>query len=442
MVAKPRVCIFTETYFPVVGGGETQARLLAEGLASRGVPVIIVTRRSDPSLARVERYGDITVYRLPPTGRHHLNKWGLLLFSFPALLKLRRQYDAIFVSGYRVLGVPAVLVSKLLHKPCILKADNNGEMSGRFFNAGLAKVGLSPDSLLFKTMLWLRNRILRSATCFVAMSSDIAGELAANRVEPLRVHSIPNCVDTEAFSPASRDDKTILRRKLAIPEKGIVVIYTGRLVSYKGLPVLLRAWTQISVRFSNAVLLLVGPGSDDIHNCEEELRRYVCASGLQRSVIFAGAVPKVSEYLQASDIYVFPTKMEAFGLSLLEAMACGLPVVSTPVGGIKDVLVHGQNGLLVDVDNVQQLCEALNALMSDSRLAMRLGVAARQTVRDRFSAEAIVEKYVELFQRVDKVGSSPRKLSGESRAMPLTAQSPYESWRAEKHTYADKSDMH
>ncbi|HLA97834.1 MAG TPA: glycosyltransferase family 4 protein, partial [Anaerolineales bacterium] len=230
-----KVCIFTETYFPIVGGGETQARLLAEGLVARGFAVIVVTRRSDPSMAPVERYGDITVYRLPPSGRQHLKKWGLLLSSIPALFRLRRDYDLILVSGFRVIGVAAVLMGKLLHKKCLLKADNNGEMSGEFFRGGLEKAGWSANSPVFKIALKLRNHLLRGADAFIAISSQIAAEFSASGVQPsAKIHCIPNSVDTAVFRPVAHQEKIALRRKLGLPPKEMLVIYTGRLVSYKG----------------------------------------------------------------------------------------------------------------------------------------------------------------------------------------------------------------
>ena len=98
-----KICIFTETYYPVMGGGETQAQLLAEGLIDHGHSVILLTRRSDPSLEKHERYGELDVYRLAPVGNGQLKKWGLILSGFSALISLRRQYDLIFVSGYRFL---------------------------------------------------------------------------------------------------------------------------------------------------------------------------------------------------------------------------------------------------------------------------------------------------------------------------------------------------
>ena len=162
-----KICIFTETYYPVMGGGETQAQLLAEGLIANGHSVIVLTRRSDASLKKQERYGKVDVYRLAPVGSGQMKKWGLLFSSLPMLIKLRHQYDLIFVSGYRIIGLTAVLAGKLLRKPVVLKADSQGEMSGDFFESGLRKFGISHKSLLFRWFLGFRNMVLKQARCLL-----------------------------------------------------------------------------------------------------------------------------------------------------------------------------------------------------------------------------------------------------------------------------------
>jgi len=397
-MARPEICILTETYYPVVGGGETQAQGLAAGLVDNGFAVIVLTRRSDASLGKVERLGNATVYRLPPVGGEHYRKWGLVLTSLPALVRLRRQYDLIFVSGFRLLGVPAVLISRLLGKACILKADSRGEMSGSYFTAGLARLRLRPSSFAFRLFLGVRNTILRRADAFVAISEEMARELVIHGVDPADIHMIPNGVDTKRFHPVTEDEKLKLRRKLGLPVTGKIVSFTGRLVSYKGLPLLLRVWQEIQRKHRDVRLVLVGSGGLDIHNCEAELKAYVDAHSLQDSVRFTGDVHNVYEYLQASDIFAFPTGSEAFGISLIEAMACGLPVISTGVGGLEDILQHRRNGLLVEPGNHRQLYEALECLLADHALAGCLGKAARQTVEDRYSMETVTREYVQLFR--------------------------------------------
>lgn len=395
--SRLKICIFTETYYPVVGGGENQTRLLAEGFDRAGHSVIILTRRSEPGLAKFEQYGNIKVYRLLPTGRQHLKKWGLLLSSIPMLIATSRQYDIVLVSGFRVIGITSLVVSKILRKKCIFKADNNGEMSGKFFYAGLKKVGWRPGSPVFEFFLSLRNHLFRRADAFIAVSSQIGEEYLRAAIDAEKIHKIPNCIDTKIFYPIPKSQKLRLRNSLGLPEVATVVTFVGRLVSYKGLPGLLRTWKSLSQVHPNAILQLVGGGSLDIHNCESELREYVSSNNLGGKVHFCGEVRNVNEYLQASDIFVFPTQKEAFGIALVEAMACGLPVIATPVGGSKDFLIHGQNGLLIKPGDEEELRVSLERLISDHAYTESLGQWAFQTVRTNFDLDVVTQSYLRVF---------------------------------------------
>ena len=126
-----RVCILTETFHPIVGGGESQARSLAEEFTRRDHEVIVVTRRTDRSHARQDRLGAVDIRRIGPAGSSPSHKWGLGASVMPTLFRLRDQYDVLLVSGFRIVGGPAVSLARRLRKPCVLKADSLGEMSGQ-----------------------------------------------------------------------------------------------------------------------------------------------------------------------------------------------------------------------------------------------------------------------------------------------------------------------
>jgi glycosyltransferase involved in cell wall biosynthesis len=392
-----RICLLTETYHPLVGGGETQARALAEGLTQRGWQVLVLTRRHEGALPTQENVKGIPVHRIAPSGAAHWKKWGLLLSSGPALWRRRRQYDLIFVCGFRVVGVTAVLLAKLLDKPIILKADSLGEMSGDFFAGGLARFGLRPSFFPFRAFLGLRNGVLRRADRFVAISTVVADELRAHGVPGEQIEYIANSVDNGRFHPVSPAEKEALRRQLGLPLAAPLVVFSGRLVSYKGLPLLLAVWREIQAQFSQAHLLLVGAGGLDIDNCEAELREYVITHQLQTSVHFSGGVSDVERYLQAADIFVFPTENEAFGIALIEAMACGLAVIGTAVGGVPDILEDEVTGLLIPARDFARLQAALLRLLHDAPLRRRLGAAARQQVQAHYSHDAVIGRYADLF---------------------------------------------
>lgn len=392
-----RVVIATETFHPEVGGGETQARTVANALLARGYAVTLVTRRSRVSLAAHERDGRLEIVRVGPSDRGRWKKWGLTLTAFPALLRAARGADAVLVSGFRILGMPAIGATRIRGTPCLLKGDSRGELSGEFFRAGLARWRLTPQSLVVRFFVRLRNACLRRAEGFVALSSEMAAEFVEQGVPAERVHQIPNGVDVEHFRPATAAERAQLRRKLALTD-GFVAVYTGRLVTYKGLPALLRAWRSLQQNGLAATLVLVGEGGADIHACERELREFVRDSNLATSVRFAGPVPDVADYLRAADCFVFPTMDEAFGLSLVEAMACGLPVVSTDVGGIRDFLVDGFNGLVVPPDDEAALCSAISRVVAGGAGIEAMSRAARETALSRFARDRVADQLVHLFE--------------------------------------------
>ena len=388
-----RICLLTETFHPVTGGGETQARALAENLIARGDSVELITRRSDAALPAQEQVGSIPVHRVGPAGRGHLRKWGLVCTALFALVRLRRRYDLVLVCGYRVLGIPAMLVSLASRKPCVLKADSQGELSGRFFDPGLARFGLRHDRFPVSALVWLRNLLLRRAARFVAISGVIEQECRAGGIPPEQIVRIPNSVDVSLFRPLDAAGRSALRDQLGLPHARRIAVFTGRLVRSKGLPTLLRAWRQVSAQRPDALLLLVGAGGLDMHNCEAELRDYVREHGLESSVRFAGAVNNVHEYLQASDLFVFPSEREAFGISVIEAMACALPVVSTAVDGIRDVIRPGIDATVVPPRDEAALAAALVRALALDEEIVSMAAAGRARARAEFSSDSVVEAY-------------------------------------------------
>ena len=393
----PRVCMLLESYCPVVGGMETQARNLSISLAAAGVPVLIVTRRSNPDLPETEVLDGIRVCRVPPTSHANRARWFTVATCLPTLIRRRRDYDIILVPGFRALGISAVIAGKFLGKRVVLKAENNGEMSGEFFEGGLKRMNLTRASPAVRVFLALRNRLFVRADAFVSMSSKLTAEFVGQGVPPGRITMIPQTVDVSRFHPVDAEQKAAYRRELGLPADDLLAIYTGRLVSYKGVPLLLEAWENVCRTFKDAKLLVVGEGGVDIYNCEAELRNFVESHHLQDNVMFTGARRNVDEYLKACDFLVFPTRNEAFGISLIEAMACGLPSISTNEGGIRDILDHERNGLMIEVGDSRQIEEAVVRMLRDPALRRSLGEAAHRTVMERYTRQIVTRQYVDLF---------------------------------------------
>jgi glycosyltransferase involved in cell wall biosynthesis len=399
-----RVCLLFESFYPVIGGGEAHGRVLAKGLADRGVRILVVTLRSRSDLALYERFEGYDIYRV---GRSR-NRWKGMASAYRKLRAMADYYDVIYVSAFRTLGVPAVLIGYFHRKPVVLESQNNGELSGSYFDAGLKVLGLSHRSPVFRPLNALRRTLLGQAEHFVAVAESIKREYLHHGVSQQKIILIPYGVDLARFRPPLGDEKIALRRRLRLPLGARIVCFTGRLVTWKGPLTLLEAWRQImnhhSVRreataASPNFLVFLGGGGSDQHNCEAEALRFVTDRGLGDSIRFEGDIDNVEDYLRAADVFAFPTTDDTFPIAVLEAMSCGLPMVVTKVAGLADYVRDEINALAVPPGEVDPVRNALSRLLADPELRERLGKAALISAQD-YSRERNIERHLELFRNL------------------------------------------
>ena len=151
----------------------------------------------------------------------------------------------------------------------------------------------------------------------------------------------------------------------------------------------------------------MGSGSEQVISIEEKLRQEARSSALEGRVTFSGRVDNVAAYLQASDVFVFPTLNESLGMSAVEAQACGLPAVASRTGGVPDIIEDGVTGILVPPGDGRAFSEALRHLIQDTELRARYAVAARKRMEALFATEVMVARYVELFRSLAAARRAP-----------------------------------
>ncbi|TAL12089.1 MAG: glycosyltransferase family 1 protein [Nitrospirae bacterium] len=192
-----------------------------------------------------------------------------------------------------------------------------------------------------------------------------------------------------------RVDPVVKRKELGLPEKGPVIGTVGRLVPIKGHEWLLRAAPRVLAEFPHATVVLIGDGPlmGALRQLAEEL-------GVGRRVLFLGERQDVPECLAACDLFAFPSLNEGMGRALIEAMAAGLPVVATDVGGIPDIVVDGESGALVPPKDPAALADAILALLRDPERRRACGEAAKRRVDDRFDVTAMVRAIERLYDDV------------------------------------------
>jgi glycosyltransferase involved in cell wall biosynthesis len=392
----PHVLFLTESFHPVLGGGETHIRRLAGRLVASGWRATVVTRRSEPDWPAHDAVDGAAVVRVGPPGPARRGKYLMVPAATAALVRRRQPFDVLVVRGTRVLGLPGLLAARWRGTPVVLQPEINGELSGDAYTWGTSWAR-PPWSTAVRAAVAARNHWMRDADAFVAMSRAIEHEMLRARVPGEKVAYLPHGVDTARFAPATAAEKAVLRRELGLAPDAAVIAWTGRLLRGKGLETLLAAFARLAAADARPLLVLVGSGEGQALSVEADLRARAQEPSLAGRVVFAGGVADVAPWLRAADVFAFPSEFEALGLSLLEAGACGLACVATRTGGIVDVVEDGRSGLLVEPRDADGLAEALRRLIADDALRAALGVEARATVRERFDEGTSAESYRVLF---------------------------------------------
>jgi glycosyltransferase involved in cell wall biosynthesis len=209
-------------------------------------------------------------------------------------------------------------------------------------------------------------------------------------LDPAKVRVVPNGVDLARIEAARPGQE--VRRELGLPDEVPVIGLVGRLDHWgKGHKELFTAMAQLRERWPCRALI-VGGGRR-----EEEIKQAAADLGLAAVVHFLGSRPDVPDLLQAMDIFVLPSYSEGVSLALLEAMAAGLPVIATAVGGTPEAVTEGVTGLLIPPRDAAALAGALERLLADAALAKKLGENARQAVAEKFSLERLGREVNEIY---------------------------------------------
>ncbi len=227
----------------------------------------------------------------------------------------------------------------------------------------------------------------------IAVCEDTRRQLLVhNRIAPGKVDVLLNAIDT---APYAARNPAATRAGTPLPA-GVPVIGTvGRLSEEKDHETLLTAFRMLRDTGVEAHLAIVGGGP-----LQPALRARVSALGLDNCVHLLGFRTDVSALLPLFDVYVLPSKMEGVSLTLLEAMAAGLPVVATRVGGNPEVVIEGQTGLLVEASQPAALAAALTALLEHPDSSAAMGARGRARALEHFGIDRLVDAHVHLYERV------------------------------------------
>lgn len=395
-----RILLLNYEFPPVGGGAATAASHIAAQLARRGVEVAVLTSHFE-GLQRRERIDGYTVHRVPVARRRldRCSPWEMGAFMLGAAvpaLRLARAFrpDLMHVYFGMPTGPVGLLIQQLEGVPYLLSL-RGGDVPG-FLGAELA--------LLHRLALPL-TRLTWSRAAALVVNGQGLRLLAAHTAPGRRIEVIPNGIDLEAFRPMEGN---------ADADGRIRLLFVGRLVRQKGLPYLLRSLALLDPALRERVCLeLVGSGPE-----EKPLRRLAAELGLEKRIRFTGWVarPDIPACYQKADVFVLPSLDEGMPNVVLEALACGKPVVATDIRGNRELVQEGLNGTLVPPADAAALARALAAMISNRALREQMGLNARASVARHGWAE-VAGRYLDLSEEI--IGTLA---TGPSRVASRTPQ--------------------
>ena len=365
------------------GGSQVQTLRLAGGLISRGFRVVVLAGRPFWGMARRESIV-VNGVRVPVAWMPSPSIWllgsALCIAHVAAYVMLRLQdVDVVHLGSINRVAAVLSIIAKCCGKRVVC----------RTIGGDIAVLTKLMDQRYIPTKVHVA--ILKLVDCIAAQSPESEEALVRLGIAPARVALISNGVDTSYYRPYP-GDRSELRSSLELPASGKAICCVNRLHPLKRVDVVLRAFHRVLAEQPGCRLLVIGDGPE-----YERLKQLAASLGVNRAVRFLGFVRDPLPYLQASDVFVLASDVENLSNALMEAMACGLPVVATEVGGNKECVRHGEDGLLVPRASPEAMARALLQLCNDAELALRLGARARQSAVARYSLQATVDQYLQVY---------------------------------------------
>lgn len=361
-------------YFPPeVGGLESHVFTLCRELARRGHRVTMITSRSRPGLAARERVDGIEVERAWMPSRTPAGWMAHAAASVPRHLRHAAHADVLHAQTFAMVP-PAWPSRSRYRRPLVLTLHTSHFL-------------IRARRLLWRPIL---RRIIASADVLLAASREILDAALELHPHP-RAEALLNAVDTEVFRP--RPAGALASAGTRAPGARRRILVPRRLFPKNGVEYLVRAVPAI-VRALDVDVAVVGDGPERARL--ESLARRL---GVADRIHFAGPRPhaEMPETLRAADLVVVPSLMEASSVAALEAMACGVPVAASRVGGLPEI-VDDSVGALFEPADPESLASTVVRLLGDAEGLRRRGEAARRRVAERFSLARLVDHHLEIYQ--------------------------------------------
>jgi len=364
----------TPSFYPIKGGTETVVHDLAVALNKNSIHTDIMTFNMDKRWnakwrGKTETIDGITVFRIPALNWMpitHSPRITLGINLIPARFRhILKNYDIIHFHEFE-LSFP--IFSFMIRRPKIIHSH-----------------GIDVEFL----KRYHLNRLLlkHAANYYISITKKMRKELIQIGFPAERIIYLPNGINSELFFPKREKEDNLL-------------LFVGRITASKGLHILLKSLQHVE---TSVHLVVIGPCDWNKNYCLNILNQIKRENQRGRhKITYLGPLdrPKIVKWYQKASIFVLPSFMEGFPVTVLEALSCRTPVIATPVGGIPEVIRNRENGLLVPLNSPVKLAEAIQFLLENENARKRFGRNGRELILKEFSLQAVVSKLCKIYRQI------------------------------------------
>ena len=366
-----KILLFSTAYLPFTGGAELAVKEITDRL--KDVELDLITAKLKRGLPDFEKVGNMNVYRIGAGSIFDKPLLPNLGFLKAINLHKKKRYDLIHGIMASQGSAAAYLFKFFYPKVPFVLTLQEGDLNRN-----------SPFDRFWQ------KRIIKKADAITVISNYLAGfAIRFNKKAPIFI--VPNGVGLSKFQiPKS---KLQINSKFQNPNRK-TIITVSRLVRKNGIDILIKAVKELKI--NDWELRIIGDGPE-----RKKLRKLAEKSGIADRVKFLGNVPneKIPEYLAEADVFVRPSRSEGLGTALLEAMAAGVPVIGTPVGGIPDFLKDEETGLICEMENPEDLAGEINRILKDKNLKRKLVENGRKLVEKNYNWDKIAIRMLDVYEK-------------------------------------------
>ncbi|WP_144511354.1 N-acetyl-alpha-D-glucosaminyl L-malate synthase BshA [Bacillus sp. FJAT-22090] len=365
------------TCYPSVGGSGIIATELGKMLAEKGHEIHFITSSMPFRLNKM--YPSITFHQV------EVNSYSVFQYAPYDIALANKMAEVIVDEELDVLHMHYAIP----HAVCAILAKDmaNSDIGIVTTLHGTDITILGDDSSLSGAIRYG----IEKSDIVTAVSSSLAAQTMDLIAPKKEIETIYNFVDEQEYV---KKDAGNLKELLGIQPDEKVVIHVSNFRKVKRVPDIVKSFELIRKEVP-AKLLLVGDGPE-----KHPVMEYVKGTSIEQDILFLGKQENLSELYSISDLMLLLSQKESFGLVLLEAMACGVPCIGTYVGGIPEVITHGENGFLVELGDVAKVAEFGVKLLQDPILHKQIVDTSLMIIEERFSSRKIVEQYEAMYERV------------------------------------------